>query len=200
MRLGDEDDRELVAGVAARDRRAMAQLYRLYGPAMLCHARAALASADVAEDVVQDVFLRFWYNPARFDSGRGSLRGYLIMETRSRALDHYRSETALRRRQDRWSHELRSEAPVEHQVLGQLDAGAIRAMLTALPANERIAIELAFFGANTYRQIAQLLDEPEGTIKSRIRAGLRRLRAPALATIRPTDFRSNAPSTEGRAS
>jgi RNA polymerase sigma-70 factor (ECF subfamily) len=127
--------------------------------------------------VLQEVFLRLWNEPDRFDPERGSLRSYLLAHAHGRSVDLIRSETSRRRREERGAR-LTAEAgyDLEHEVWDLELAGHVRDALGSLTDDERAAIELAYFGGHTYREVARMLDQPEGTVKSRIRAGLGRLR------------------------
>jgi RNA polymerase sigma-70 factor (ECF subfamily) len=131
-----------------------------------------------AEEVVQEVFLRLWNSPERFDASRGTLRSFLLAQTHSKAVDILRSDTSRRAREQR---EARATAEsgydLEHEVWDMATAERVRTAVQGLPEGERAAIELAYFGGRTYREVAQELGEPEGTVKSRIRSGLRRLRS-----------------------
>ncbi len=131
----------------------------------------------LAEEVVQEVFLRLWNEPERFDPARGSLRSFLLANTHGRAVDLVRAETARRSREERSAR--RTPGPgydLEREVWDLTLAGHVRDALVRLTPDERAAIELAYFGGHTYREVAALLDTPEGTVKSRIRTGLGRLR------------------------
>jgi RNA polymerase sigma-70 factor (ECF subfamily) len=123
------------------------------------------------------VFLRLWNDPERFDPARGSLRSYLLAQCHGRSVDLLRSETARRRREEK---DLRRTAEggydLEREVWDLALAEHVRSALDKLPEGEREAIRLAYLGGHTYREVAVLLDEPEGTVKSRIRSGLKRLR------------------------
>jgi RNA polymerase sigma-70 factor (ECF subfamily) len=137
--------------------------------------RARLGEVD---DVVQDVLLRLWLAPRSFDPQRGTLRTFLSMQASGRAIDLVRGAKARRDRETA-SFE-RTEAVVagpEEQVLARIDAGEARSRVARLPAPERAAIEQAFFAGSSYREAADALGEPEGTIKSRIRRSLRRMEA-----------------------
>ena len=134
----------------------------------------------LAEDVTQTVFVDLWSRPDRFDSSRGSLRSWLLTQAHARAVDLVRSEEARRRRQE---HEAtRNDAAVDLDTTIYVEelADEVRRAVDALPPAERDPILLAYFGGRTYREAAELLGQPEGTVKSRIRAGLRSLRT-ALA-------------------
>ena len=140
-----------------------------------------LHNSAQAQDVVQDVFLRLWRRPDRFDAGRGDLGGYLRMMGRSRALDVWREGQALGRAGDRLRLVVdRSEPPVEGRPAAEAeregDRSAVRAALRRLPESQREALVLAYWGGLTADQIARRSRVPLGTAKSRIRLGLAKLR------------------------
>jgi RNA polymerase sigma-70 factor (ECF subfamily) len=175
--LRDASDAALVVAIGRWREDALAEVYRRHAGASYALARRLLNDRELAEEVLQEVFLRLWNTPERFDSERGSLRAYLLAQTHGRAVDLLRSETARRRREERDAR----EAPefgddIERQVVDMTVAERMKEVVATLPAEERKAIELAYFGGHTYRQVAVLLETPEGTVKSRIRSGLRRLR------------------------
>jgi RNA polymerase sigma-70 factor (ECF subfamily) len=127
---------------------------------------------------VQEVFLRLWNNPERYDPSRGSLRSYLLSHTHGRSVDLIRSEEARRIREEREAR-LTAEAglSLEEEVWEMSLAENVRVAVAQLEEAERKAIELAYFGGFTYREVARILSAPEGTVKSRIRSGLKRLKA-----------------------
>jgi RNA polymerase sigma-70 factor (ECF subfamily) len=131
----------------------------------------------LAEDVVQEVFVRLWTRAEQFDRERGSLRAFLLAQTHGRSLDLVRSETARRRREERDARAVREPpADVEQQVVRNAVASEVRTALAALPDLEREPVELAYLGGLPYREVALRLGIPEGTAKSRIRSGLSHLR------------------------
>jgi RNA polymerase sigma-70 factor (ECF subfamily) len=131
----------------------------------------------LAEDVVQEVFVRLWTRAEQFDRERGSLRAFLLAQTHGRSLDLVRSETARRRREERDARAVREPpADVEQQVVRNAVADEVRTALAALPDLEREPVELAYLGGLPYREVALRLGIPEGTAKSRIRSGLSHLR------------------------
>lgn len=138
-----------------------------------------------AEDVSQDVFSRLWQRPDDFDPARGSLETFLLTMARYRTIDRLRSEGARARREER---DERTGRVADDSVGQAIETRALRqeveVSLQGLPSPERTAIRLAYFADHTYREVARMLGEPEGTVKSRIRSGLRRLRAePELAEL-----------------
>ncbi|HEY6762220.1 MAG TPA: sigma-70 family RNA polymerase sigma factor [Baekduia sp.] len=147
------------------------------------HATAyrVLSSSSAAQDVVQDVFLRVWRNPRKFDARRGELGSYLRLMARSRAVDLWRETQASGRAEDRLKVYVVSETPradlqPDHIALASADRSLVRAALRRLPDPQREALVLAYWGGLTADQIAARAGVPLGTAKSRIRLGLARLR------------------------
>lgn len=181
----DFDDAELVARVADADESALGQLYDRYQRAIYSLCLRVVHDAPAAEEVTQEVFVRLWRSAASFEPGRGRVSTWLLRIAHNLALNE------VRRRQSRpvvapdadWELEgarlvdtqqdndpeialwLRERAQVIHEALAQL------------PTPQRQAIELAFFGGLSQAEIASALGEPLGTVKSRIRVGMQRLRA-----------------------
>jgi len=172
-----ESDARLAVGLRQRSSDALAEVYRRHGGAVIGRARDRCGDPAAAEDIAQEVFLALWRDPTRFDPSRGSLRTYLLALTNHRSIDVYRSEQSRRRRQERCSSRTDTRPNPEDTVVATDEAARVRMSLDDLPSDERLAIDLAYFGYHSYREVARLLGEPEGTIKSRIRAGLHRLRS-----------------------
>jgi len=176
--LQDASDATLVVAIARWRQDALGEAYRRHGGAVVALARRLLADQSLAEEVVLEVFLRLWNQPDRFDPERGSLRSYLLAQSHGRAVDLLRSETSRRRREERQARQTAERGyDIEDEVMDLTVGEQVKEVMGVLPAEERRAIELAYFGGLTYRQVAEALDAPEGTVKSRIRAGLRRMRA-----------------------
>ena len=176
--LHEVSDAQLVTSIARYSEVALAEAYRRHGGAVFGLAKRVLHNATEAEDVTQEVFLRLWNEPDRFDPARGSLRSFLLAQAHGRAVDAVRSSSSRRARETRDA--LRTaEAPydMQREVWDLAVADQVSQAMGELPEEERRAIELAYFDGCTYREVAQLLDQPEGTIKSRIRNGMRRMRA-----------------------
>lgn len=176
--LQGASDAALVVAIGRWREDALAEAYRRHAGAVYGLARRVLGDPAIAEEVVQEVFLRVWNSPDKFDPGRGSLRSFLLAQSHGRAVDLLRSDTSRRQREERDARQTAEGGyDIEHEVWDLALAGQVKEVMAALPEEERRAIELAYFGGRTYREVAVALGAPEGTVKSRIRTGLRRMRA-----------------------
>ncbi len=180
--LQDVSDASLVVAIGRYRQEALAEAYRRHAGAVFGLARRLLSEAALAEEVVQEVFLRLWNQPDRFDAERGNLRSYLLAMTHGRSVDLLRAEGSRRRREEKEAR-MTAEAgyDLEREVWDMATADSVRSALDRLRDDERAVIELAYFGGHTYREVAEILDQPEGTVKSRIRSGLKRLRVELTA-------------------
>jgi RNA polymerase sigma-70 factor, ECF subfamily len=170
------DDARLIDAVGRGDQQALAEAYRRHGDGVYGLVRRVLADGAMAEEVTQEVFLRLWNEPHRYDADRGALRSFLLRQAHSRAVERVRSEEARRRREERVDREnVPPPADVEQQAMEGLSSRAVADALATLNEGEREAIVLAYFGGHSYRDVAVRLDLPEGTVKSRIRLGLAKL-------------------------
>lgn len=175
--LPSSSDAQLVVAIGRFRQEALAEAYRRHGGAAFGLANRIVNDRNLAEDVVQEVFLRLWNDPDKFDSGRGSLRSYLLAQTHGRSVDLVRAEAARKSREQREARmTAESGYDLEREVWDLTLAEQVRGALATLTEGEREVIELAYFGGHTYREVAAMLDQPEGTVKGRIRAGLGRLR------------------------
>ncbi len=162
----------------------MAEIYGRHARSVAATAKMVLGNSSVCEDVVAEVFLAFWLRPESFDPERGLLLGFLRLKARGRSIDIVRSEVASRRREE---YDRRSNgsygSEVDEEFLTCEAAEEIHKALTALDDKEREPIELAFFTGMTYKDVAEHLDLPEETVKSRIRSGLLGVRVILEATL-----------------
>jgi RNA polymerase sigma factor (sigma-70 family) len=179
MPYGGLRDGQLVELVAEKDAGALEALYDRYGRAAYSLARRILTEETLAQDVVQEVFLSLWRNAGRFDAGRGTVATYLLSMTHHRAVDVVRREENLRRwRTSDEGLELEADPKVrvEDEVEASERRAEVRAALNELPDAQREALLLAFFGGYTQREVAALVGVPLGTVKTRMAAGMRKMK------------------------
>lgn len=155
--------------VASGDHDALGRFYDRYAGLVNGLALRILRNVNEAEEVVQEVFLQVWHQAERFDEGRGSVPGWLCVMARSRALDRLRRRVA--RREDP-----AESLPAPAVTPRNEEALAVRRALDTLTADQRTALELAYYEGLSQSEIAERLGEPLGTIKTRIRTAMIRLR------------------------
>ena len=178
INLREASDAALVLSIGRWREEALAEAYRRHASSVFGLSCRLLTNFAVAEDVVQEIFLRLWNEPERYDPERGSLRSFLLTQTHGRSVDMLRSESARQRREVRESRDVaESGRGIDEEVLDIVMAETIKEALQTLPDGERLAIEMAYFEGRTYQETALRLGEPEGTVKSRIRSGLKRMRS-----------------------
>ena len=176
---GGMDDLALLRAVAARDKAAFQQLYVRHSAMLFGFALKILSDRTEAEDVLQEVFIQIWKTASSFDEGRGKPMGWFIMLTRSRAIDRLRSRKTRARVAESAAKEgvaNNVEVTPADNALGSEEQRAVRGALNALPPDQRVPIEMAYFKGLTQFEISQQLSQPLGTFKTRIRAGMTRLR------------------------
>ena len=171
-------DTELGRALATADIDALALLYDRYGALAYGIALRILGDPRLAEDIVQEAFIKLWNNASTFDASRGSLRTWLMASVRNRAIDQLRGRGAHERREvgldvvealpstagDPWV-----------AVSAAMERDAVREAVARLPVDQKQAIELAFYGGYTYREIAEISRVPLSTVKGRIRLALEKL-------------------------
>lgn len=173
----DASDAQLVTLIGRYSEPALAEVYRRHGGPVYGLARKILNNTSEADDVTQEVFLRLWNNPDRFDPTRGSLRSFLLNDSHGRSVDLVRSLNARRAREVKDANRSTvADYDLQHQVWDMAVADEVKRALSTLPVEEREAIELAYFHSHSYVKVAEILGQPEGTVKSRIRNGMRRMR------------------------
>ncbi len=168
-------DRSMVDRIRAGDDCALAAVYDRYS-AVVHRIAAQCLGADRANDVTQDVFVHLWRHPDAYHPDQGGLRAYLAVIARRRAIDTVRSLQRREARERRASRaECRRDDSVEDDALAAVSAERVHAAVLRLPAAQRTAIELAYFGGMSFRDVAKATHTAEGTTKSRLRLGLGRL-------------------------
>lgn len=175
----DEDDREVVERLKRREPEAMTELYDRYGKLAYALIYRVVRDVGVAEDLVQETFLRVWNRAQGFDGERGALGPWLLAVARNRAIDYVRSASG---RMSRNSFELaETEHPsafvnFEADILSQDQARRVRGALGKLNENQRHVIELAYFEGLSQTEMAERMGQPLGTVKTWVRTALKNLR------------------------
>lgn len=171
-------DATLAGRLLEREEAALREVMATYGGVVYGMARRVVADAALAEEVAQDAFLALWRRPGAFDPERGTLQSFLVGIARNKAIDIVRREESRRRTKDALVSEAEAApvAVVEAASSGIAERHEMKEALQQLSEVQREAVVLAYFGGRTYREVAEELDIPEGTAKTRLRDGLSRLR------------------------
>jgi RNA polymerase sigma-70 factor, ECF subfamily len=172
-------DDELVLRLRRRDPQAVAELYDRYGGLVYSLILRVVRDTGVAEDLVQETFLRAWSRAGGFDSGRGPIGPWLLAIARNRAIDYTRSPDGKIRNGldlERAEHSFRCP-DVEKDILLSDGARRVRAAMSVLPPQQREAIELAYFEGLSQSEMAERMGQPLGTVKTWVRTALQSLRA-----------------------
>jgi RNA polymerase sigma-70 factor, ECF subfamily len=177
--IRDLADEEVMQLVQRGDPRAFELLYDRHGGAAYSLAYRIVGKQAAAEDVVQEALLSIWRSRRRYDPTRGSVRTWILGIVHNRAVDGLRRSSVHERRRESLDvveerFEARERTDVE--VARREEARSVRGALDTLPTEQRQTIELAYFGGFTQSQIAELMDEPVGTVKGRMRLGLDKMR------------------------
>ena len=172
------DDGVLAERIRAGDREALGEVYDRHASAAMAVALRIVADREGAEDLVHDTFVAIWQKIDRFDPARGSLRSWIVTIVRNRAIDRLRGTRPSIEVGDADERSLLRSGPnpTWDGAVERLGAAQLRAALAELPDEQREAIELAYFGGRTYREIATLTGVPLGTANGRLRLALARLR------------------------
>lgn len=181
LRRDEPEDLGLVQRIVAGDSTALGELYDRFGRQAYSLARRICADDGLAEDVVQEVFLTFWRDPAKFDPQRGRFGTWLLTLVHHKAVDAVRRESAIRRRtvpaaEDGAEWNAPPGPGADEDAIGAVVAGHVRDALGRLPAEQRQALALAYYGGYTQREVAAMTGVPLGTVKSRMFNGVTRLR------------------------
>ncbi|HEY5640262.1 MAG TPA: sigma-70 family RNA polymerase sigma factor [Dehalococcoidia bacterium] len=183
-------DEELMQRLTVRDLAAFRTLYARYSKLVYSATYRVLRDSHLAEDMVQEVFLRLWRKPDSYSPTRGRLTTWLTSVSRNRAVDEVRSRNRRYRHETASPEEAEREVPAPETEDPGLTAEMadqrriILAALSKLPEEQRKTIELAYFGGYTQQEIAQMLEQPLGTIKTRIRLGMQKLRVALTPELR----------------
>lgn len=190
MRTDDPEgvaaDAEALARMARGDESGLAELYDRHATPVYSLALRIVRRPEDAEDVTQQVFTQAWRTSARFDASRGVVAAWLLMMARSRAIDCLRRRNPAR---DGISDDERlaaipdPEPSVEYVVATREQVERVQVAIDALPAEQRVAVELAYYDGLTQSEIAERTSTPLGTVKTRVRSALHTLRS-AVAVAR----------------
>lgn len=166
-------DAALVARLRSGDQAAMTALYDRYSSLVYAVALRVVGDTGAAEDILQEVFLQLWRKPGAFDAARGRLAPWLAVIARHKAIDHLRGRRELADLEDvTLALDARLDEAADRAKAGE----KVRGVLAGMPAEQRRALEMAFFQGLTHTEIAQQTGDPLGTVKTRIRTGLLQLR------------------------
>lgn len=174
-------DFDLLTQVARRDQNALMALYQQYGNLVYSLALRVLRQPPLAEEVTQDVFLKLWRQPDRWDPSLGQFSSWLLTITRNAAIDRLRRE-GRQASAPSWEDVGENEASAREvhgfaaQQAAWADGQVLRKLLSRLPPEQRQLIELAFYDGYTHSELAELLNLPLGTVKTRLRNGMQKLR------------------------
>ena len=171
-----QSDSELARRVAARNQAAFLALYDRYAGRVYGLCLRMLQDSAAAEEVSQETFLKLWARAGQFDPSRGALVSWLLTIARRTALDRFRREARRPRLQPDDSDDRLHQIPDPSSESEEARWGSLRLALQELPEDQRSAIELAYYQGLSHREIAEFLDIPLGTVKTRIRLGMQRLR------------------------
>jgi len=178
----DLPDEQLMARLAMRDIKAFEALYDRYGTLVYSTALRVVGDAQLAEDIAQEVFLRIWRRPDHYLPERGRFVTWLLSVARNGAVDQIRTR-GRRRRHEAFGEESARDLPADERrdpaLLAQLadERQKVRQALASLPPEQRRVINMAYYGGYTQQEIAAMLNQPLGTVKTRIRLGMQKLRA-----------------------
>jgi RNA polymerase sigma-70 factor, ECF subfamily len=180
-RLGNDERSALIRAVALGDESSFARLYDELAPIVYGVVRRVVRDSAQSEEVLQEVMVEVWRTAPRFDASRGSVGSWVTTIAHRRAVDRVRSEQSARDRLERHAAAEPTTTPgVAEQVVDTIadkdHRERVEAALTELTPIQRQSVELAFWGGHTHAEVATLLDIPLGTVKTRIRDGLIRLR------------------------
>jgi RNA polymerase sigma-70 factor (ECF subfamily) len=169
--MSEPSDPELVERIARRDTEALAALWDRHAPHCLALATRIVGDRTLGEDVLQEVFVRVWEEPERYSAARGSVGAWLISSVRSRAIDRLRRQGARERATER-----AGEGAPRFATAPGRPSSTVAMAVQLLPLEQRQVIELAYFEGLTQTEIAERLALPLGTVKSRLRLGMGKLR------------------------
>jgi RNA polymerase sigma factor (sigma-70 family) len=180
------DDIEYMQRIAQHDQQAFHAIYQQYGKAIYSLAYRILQNGVLAEEVTQDTFLKVWRQKSQWDPGKGNLKSWLLTISHFTAIDCLRRERRQPNLHPEAIEDIEDQMPISRNETGWQDGVALRILVKQLPDEQAFLINLAFFCGMTHSQIAEETDIPLGTVKTRLRTGLHRLRELWLDSIKQT--------------
>ncbi len=177
--LGDEN---LLSLIAHSDKDALECFYERFSTQVFSLARYMLKDEAIAEEITQDVFLAVWQKASTFKANRGSPKGWLMSIAHHRVIDHVRSAKRARASMDRMAQEMASleklyQVRTEDEAFKSIERQEIAKALEGIPEAQRTAILMSYYQGYSQSEIAEILDQPLGTVKTRIRLGMQKLRS-----------------------
>ena len=183
----EDPQAQLLQRIAAQDRDALAEFYDQVAGLLYSTAFRILGDAHEAEEVIQDVFVQIWEKANKFDPAVGISSYWALSIARNRAIDRLRARQRRSRLMDDFQEsgavEISKASDAANASLSGDELASVRGAVSQLPADQRQAIEMAFFGGMTHHEIAEKLKEPLGTVKARIRRGMLKLRESLQAFV-----------------
>jgi RNA polymerase sigma-70 factor (ECF subfamily) len=180
------DDIEIMKRIAAHDQQAFRAIYQQYGKAIFSLAYHILQNVMLAEEVTQDTLLKVWLHKSQWDPAKGNLKNWLLTVTHYTAIDRLRQERRQPDLHPAAIEDLEEQIPASLREIGWQDSVALRMLIKQLPQEQAFLIDLAFFRGMSHTEIASETNIPLGTVKTRLRTGLQRLRELWLESIKQT--------------
>jgi RNA polymerase sigma-70 factor (ECF subfamily) len=178
------DDQDAMRRILAQNQEAFQSLYSEYGKAVYSLAYRVLHNAQLAEEVTQDTFLKVWHRKAQWDPNKGKLLNWLLAIAHFTAIDHLRKENRQPHLHPESIEEIEYVLPADPSSAAWQDSMALRMLLTRLSKDQATLIEMAFYQGMSHSDIVRVTNIPLGTVKTRLRRGLQRLREMWLESVR----------------
>jgi RNA polymerase sigma-70 factor, ECF subfamily len=169
-----ETDWSLLERVTRKDEAALSELYDRYSGLVYSEVKRILRDSGAAEEILQDLFYQVWRTSERFDAGRGSFAGWVLVAARNRAISKLRKKGD--KAEELENNKVDLKANLETSTLQSLLVQKVRAVMGSLPEGQREAVEYAYFEGMTHTEIAEKTGQPLGTIKTRIRMAMETLK------------------------
>lgn len=180
------DDIEVMSRIATHDQQAFRALYQEFGKPIFSLAYRILQNSTLAEEVTQDTFLKVWRQTTQWDPNKGNLKNWLLAITHFTAIDRLRQEKRQPSLHAEPIEDMEEEVSANRNDAGWQDEIVLRMLIKQLPQEQAFLIELAFFRGMTHSEIAEETEIPLGTVKTRLRTGLQKLRELWVESVKQT--------------